>query len=440
MKTFLKIYISLSLILSPIFLINSANAATLGGWTIGGLVADGASSVVNASKTIVVNGANVVKTSTARITPTVGAVSKVLRGGAAGYALSIAVQQLLGAVDWVLDPANNRITYKEPSDPSQPNALFAHPTTPSLGNVTASQACQAFMQWQQTQNWASARFTITGSGTNYKCNFVFDLKNGTKNQTYKYDLIYRTATQPQEQEQKSIPLDVVAAKVITNADTHPDSDKKAGSQVATTTAAQDLLNNDSATQSDVENQLNTNARTNTAEGANEATGETKPNVADPTKIDLKLAFPAFCGWAPTICEAAQVAIQFPARVQTWVDQVLVVGEKIETEQKRTTAEAAKTAQAAEAIKDDMANEEGLPQKDTTDIVLPDLPITPQSVNVNWGNSCPPPTTATLSMFGQSTEITLINYDPICQWAWVVEYSVIALASISSVFIVAGRKS
>jgi hypothetical protein len=85
-------------------------------------------------------------------------------------------------------------------------------------------------------------------------------------------------------------------------------------------------------------------------------------------------------------------------------------------------------------------EEDLPNRDTSDITLPDTPITPQTVNVNFGKTCPAPTTVNISFGGQSKEITIMNYEFICEWSWVVEYSVIALASISSVFIVAGRKS
>mgnify|MGYP000467544148 CR=1 FL=1 len=67
------------------------------------------------------NGAKKIATGTAKITPTAAQVSKVLARGAAGYALSVAVEQLLGAVDWVLDPANNQIVYTPGASPTQPN-------------------------------------------------------------------------------------------------------------------------------------------------------------------------------------------------------------------------------------------------------------------------------------------------------------------------------
>jgi hypothetical protein len=449
MKTFLKIYISLCLILSPIFFINSANAATVGGWTLGGLVADGASSIVNGTKQVIIDGKNYIKKGTAIIKPNATQVAKVLRGGAAGYALSIAVEQILGSVDWVLDPANNQIVYSEtsPSDPTpflwQGNQFlgtFDNPNAACKASIAALDVPPG-----QDVIYTFKSLTLKSGSTSYSCSYdwsrtIPNVASGVSGLT-----INKVAANPDysEDTEKSIPLDVVAQKVISNAES---GDTNA--QVATTAAAQQIINDaqqDESKARPIVQQLEASASTENAdssaqEAANEATGTSQPNTANPALTDLKLSFPVFCGWAPVVCEAAQVAIQFPARVQTWVNQGLVVGEKIETEQKATTAEAAKTATATQAINQELTNSNDLPQKDTSDIVLPDLPITPQSVNVNWGNACPPPTTATLAIFGQSTEITLINYDPICEWAWVVEYSVIALASISSVFIVAGRKS
>jgi hypothetical protein len=446
MKTFLKIYISLCLILSPIFFINSANAATVGGWSLGGGVAQGASTVYQGTKQVIIDGKDYIKKGAAKITPVASQVSKVLARGAAGYALSIAVEQLLGSVDWVLDPANNQIKYNSPDQPlptyyyiwiwnatqsSNPNSAYLIGTTPQ-------QACQKLAPVYSVTLANVSNINITSqSQGNARCNWT--------NGSYQYVKIApNPAYDPNaEKEKKTLPLDVVSAQVISNAES---GDSNA--QVATTAAAADIVaesESDNVKARPIVQQLEATATTTAADAdaaaqANSATGTQTQNPTKPGTTDLKLSFPVFCGWAPIVCEAAQVAISFPAKAQIWVNDLLGQGQKIEEEQKRTTAEAAKTAQATQAIQQELTNSNDLPQKDTSDIVLPDLPITPQTVNVNWGNSCPPPTTATLSIFGQSTEITLINYDAICEWAWVVEYSVIALASISSVFIVAGRKS
>jgi hypothetical protein len=438
-KALLKQAFSVFLIFTLYFnSFNSAYAANVGGWTIGGLVADGASSVVNASKTIVVNGANVVKTSTARITPTVGAVSKVLRGGAAGYALSIAVQQLLGAVDWVLDPANNRITYYPQTESCDNQGCIALPqvwryNTPSSGArdaPTIVDACKIVGAFQTGAGspWVYSRY-VKNSTYAAVCFVKSPSKPTYSERQVPISLVGNPTYDPNAQpEPKSLPLDVVAAQVITNAETHPDSDKKAGSQVATTTAAQDLLDNDSATQSDVENQLNTNARTNTAEGANEATGETKPNVADPTKTDLKIGFPAFCGWAPTICEAAQATINFPQTVANWWSKAVL---------SFTEAYAfAKTkVQSLEDYFKEEPNATEEPPETINEIPLPEL----NTGTFQASAGCPPPIAVPID-FGTQGEIQ-ISYEPICQMAekWSFVAPLIGFLSGAMILVGVGRK-
>ena len=79
--------------------------APLQGWSVTNSTVMGASTLIDAIKDA--------KVSAALVTPNAKQVAEVLRGGAAGIALGIAVDQLLGAVDWVLDLANNQITYKQ---------------------------------------------------------------------------------------------------------------------------------------------------------------------------------------------------------------------------------------------------------------------------------------------------------------------------------------
>lgn len=91
---------------SLLLLLNSALVnASIGGWTLSNPTAIGAS--------ILYDGTKGAATSSILISPNASQVAKVLRGGLVGYALTFAVEQLLGAVDWVLDPTNNQVKYKE---------------------------------------------------------------------------------------------------------------------------------------------------------------------------------------------------------------------------------------------------------------------------------------------------------------------------------------
>jgi len=89
MKKFLTVFFAFTLYFN---LITQANAA-VGGWDLKNPVAQGASTVYDATKNVVINGKNYIKQSSAKITPTASQVAKVLARDAAGYALPVAVEQ-----------------------------------------------------------------------------------------------------------------------------------------------------------------------------------------------------------------------------------------------------------------------------------------------------------------------------------------------------------
>ena len=106
------------------FFPNLVFASTVGGWTLSNPVAQGASTVYSGLKNVLVNGKNIAVAGSATIAPAAANVAKVLARGGAAYALSFAVEQLLGSVEWVLDPANNRIKYTNPVDESNPTGEY----------------------------------------------------------------------------------------------------------------------------------------------------------------------------------------------------------------------------------------------------------------------------------------------------------------------------
>ncbi|WP_151738131.1 virulence factor TspB C-terminal domain-related protein [Acinetobacter junii] len=407
MKRILVLLMCFNIVLAPTYVFATTN---LGGWSIGDLVADGASSIVNGTKNVLINGVNVVKTSSAKITPTVGAVSKVLARGAAGYALSIAVEQILGAgVDWVLDPENNQIKY-------YPQGNFVYSTSYAGMNLavqysTLTQLCAAALAAAKTK-WQGAQ---TYAIKNNQCYVYYGSESA-------YDYVPTFATQVQS-DQKILPLDVVASQVISNAESETDEQKKAGAQTATTTAAQDMLANDAATQTNVQNQLETNARTQTQE---EAQGETKPaDPANPSSGNtIKLNFPVFCSWAPVVCEAAQVAISFPQTVTNWW----------------TTATAAISASwtSFKEWLDWTKKDETLPeteQNSVTDLPTPEL----QENAISWGASCPADVQIPISLYGQSSTLTF-SWSPWCQLLSIIKPAIIASAYIGAAFIVLGLRT
>ena len=413
MKTIIKIFICLSLIYTPMF----ANAANVGGWNLSNAVAQGASTVYDATKNVVINGKDYVKDSWVKITPNATQVAKVLARGAAGYALSIAVEQLLGAVQWVLDAENNRILYTELTPLCGPTAKFCYEMAGGKIAGTPQEVCRLFNQINGTKYHSASENT---------CYYDVGGKRASLAPIKKVVNVDYDASA--EQEQKSIPLTTVAQKVISNAQS---GDARA--QVATTAAAADIVaeaEKDDSKARPIANQAESNAETKPAdeaeaEKANDAQGQTKPNETNPEVTDISLEFPVFCNWAPTICEAAQVVISFPNTLTGWYTDT------------KTKAEEWATS-ITEAYHDFLKDDE-LPNDDTkvdiTDIPTPEL----QENAISWGASCPADVSIPISMQGVSSTL-VFSWSPWCQLLSIIKPAIVASAYIGAAFIVLGLRT
>lgn len=406
MKKFFTVFFAFTLYFN---LITEANAANLGGWTLGNPVAQGASAVVNATKTAVINGANVIKNSTAKITPPASSVAKVLARGAAGYALSVAVEQLLGSVDWVLDPANNRVVYS--AQYGGTNLELYKPRC--LSDINAYTSSKNL-----NPNYARATYKVEKRNNTVVC--LAYLYAGDSN----YNLFATYPITGEDGEQKTIPLETVAQQVISNA-----AAGDASAQQAIVAAAQDIINEaetDNTKARPIVQQLDQNAQTVTAEDANKVTGQTKPNTQNPDAIDISLEFPAFCGWAPLVCEAAQTVISFPATLTEWW----------ETANEKADSWATSISEAWTAAKQWATSEDGLPEKE--EIEQPtELPAESKTYNINWSAQCPTAQTVPISFHGVTAEITVADFSYLCSLDWLIKPFVIAFASISAAFIIFG---
>lgn len=417
MKTIIKILICLSLIYTPMF----ANAA-VGGWDLKNPVAQGASTVYDATKNVVINGKKFIKESSVKITPTATSVAKVLARGGAGYALSVAVEQLLGSVDWVLDPANNQIRYYEHHQ--APYIDFA----PNLWNPvegkkysSAQDACSAVRGYAEPYGNVFQSLTLyqtTASSQTWHCKF----NTLTVSITGVADPAF------EEEEEKTIPLETVAQRVISNAEAGD-----AEAQKATKAAAADIVaeaEKDDAKARPIASQAEANATTKPAdaaeaEKANEAQGQSKPNEANPEATDLSITFPIFCNWAPTVCEAAQVVISFPQTLTEWWESANQRADEWETS-------------ISQAYHDFMRDDE-LPNDDTkVDITEHPVPELKEDA-ISWVSSCPADESVPISLQGVSSTLVL-SWSPWCQLLDVIKPAIIASAYIGAAFIVLGIRT
>jgi len=439
-KALLKQIFSVFLIFTLYFnSFNNAYAATVGGWSIGGLIADGASAIAQGTKQVIIDGKNYIKKGTAKITPTASQVSKVLARGAAGYALSVAVEQLLGAVDWVLDPENNQIVYTKPLDPTDPTVQIIWQYN-GKKFATPQGACEEYLKFF---GGSSKNFVKGGSYKStysYECIIaVHQVSTGQYLRDDKFVVsgVLNPAYDPnaETEEQKTLPLDVVSAQVISNAEAVDPN-----AQVATTAAAQDIINEaeqDEAKARPIVQQLEASASTENAdsaaqEAANDATGTQTKNPTNPDVTDLSLEFPVFCGWAPIVCEAAQTVISFPQTLTNWWDTATtsITGAWNWT---KVRYEASVTS-----ISDFFKNEPD--QTDNTELPTQDIP-TPQ-LETNYFRStpgCPEPIAVQIKIGVEGT--SYISYEPICQFAskWSFIAPLIGFLSGAMIIVGVGRK-
>ncbi|WEH92998.1 hypothetical protein PYR77_07030 [Acinetobacter soli] len=162
-----RIYLSIAIILSPLYLMNSANAASLGGWSIGGSTVQGASVVLNATKELMLNGAKKIANGTAKITPPPSSVAKALAGGAGAIALDLAVKELLGGVDYVLDPTNNSITWSETTEFPVGSAYWVTQINQSKSTVSMSDSCTKYMNYMKKYITSSSGISYNNPSTYY---------------------------------------------------------------------------------------------------------------------------------------------------------------------------------------------------------------------------------------------------------------------------------
>lgn len=213
-KKFLCVFMSLMIV---IFSTQSAYATTsVGGWTALDTITAGATNTINAVKGAGATGMR----SAVAVAPSAVKVGKYLIKGGGAAALLLAVPQLIGeGVDWVLDPANNRIKYTATggdADTGAPDAGGRYPYIWSNDYVKGSSADGACSSWKGNNGYVH-HSTLIVSDVEAICLAVKGDAPPVENMYVikKPNPAYTGAVAGAEQ---SIPIDVVAAKVISNAE------------------------------------------------------------------------------------------------------------------------------------------------------------------------------------------------------------------------------
>lgn len=425
--TWLQIFI---IAITPNFIFyQTANATTVSaeGWSVTKRLVQGATTFYDGAKNVVLNGKNYAATGTAAITPTASQVSKMIVRTGAVLAVDLAIKALIGSVDYVMDPANNRVKYfvtGDPANPQDPSVQYYYQTG-AFGVTKYFSSNSAAANDQCTRNAQGNRWILV-SVTPYswatdetgmrdaKC--VIKRSATDANETFNWSYIrvlnpaYNPAAPNPNTQEKYLPYDAVASQIISDA-TSENADSKAYVSSVADTALEDEQRQ-IVPASDVTQQLNNSQAIPTnGTGTGTATPTTGTGTGDPTAqpqpYDITINFPIFCNWAPTICQAAQAGINYVASYTKDVD----------------------------ALKKEYGDN---PKFDDKPLEFDKDPATPDTT-ISFGGGCPAPLNAPYSFMGISGSIE-IPFTPFCKIAEVSKPVIIAVSAYFAALIIGGIRS
>lgn len=378
LKKCMVFFLSFLLILST-----TARAASPAGWSAS--AADtfmaGATATITAFKN---SGGNAVKSVIAH-KPTAVAVGKEIIKGGGVLAVAYAMSKLLEAgVDWVLDPENNRVKYKNPEAPALGDAAGTGMECRRSTWMAASDVIAICAKSSLVTNPASCKFlpnsgsggrgSITSSAGDWStdCRVASDWTGSTGADEYKY-----------------IPIDTVAAEVIAGAEEGH-------------AASQDFVKAVAVGQ----------ANAGDLDTALEAVAEPTTDTANPDAPPADPTKPFDDSGILAALKKILSALGLLSVLGTISDSLGAMLNFFKAEPEAEDTE--------------------------IDIDVPDLPQ--PDTDINFGGQCPAAFDFKGSIFGNSFTITLLDTPKFCSFLGTfVKWPVYALSSLYALYIIGGRR-
>lgn len=409
LKLVLRIYLSIAIILSPIYLLNNAYAGAAEKWTIEEVVYDnvGKNLSYQASRPNAFARNDYTYKANVGVTAarTGSTVANMVRMGVAGAA----IYGILEGVGWIID--QGKIVRKVEEDSG---------SNPTITN------CYSALSMCVSSPEVLAQLVAPKLGG----------KSFNLNKADKYIQIYKNAD-------KSHLLQVVTYTYITNPDYNPDfkneevPEPEVGAAVNNSPVAPSVLpdiyhpNNPAGGEApkasddaldnavpeprtdpniDIKNKPNT-----------DTDGDTVPDVYDPEAPSEGYEFelPKFCSWAATVCD--------------WYIKYKEDSKKAEKHREDEKAVWQKIEDWFDWTKDDS----DLPEKDNP-LDIPDLDISADQINLSASGSCPQDSVS-FSVMGNSVTLDM-PYQPVCDALNFFKPAVLLVGAVASVYIVAGVRT
>lgn len=286
---------------------------------------------VNGAKDVLINGAKKTVTGVANVTPTASQVGKFMGKNLGAAAVIGAMDLLLDGVDYVMDPANNQITYKENcAITNNCQNSFYTDMFPTQKYPTANLACiNMISELNKNSNKFVYTFkSITGVMPNQYCNFSLVI-DGSPQPDSNRSIIggSNPSYNPDTDKPKTVPLSTIGQQVIDQAETEVKTGNPAV-PIATpvTQAAAAAVVGEAATDEaqarPITAELDKSASIPTDQTAvgEIAPPTTNPDTGEVNPGSISLDFPVFCSWAPSMCVLADKVQEAITDAREWVKE------------------------------------------------------------------------------------------------------------------------
>lgn len=421
MKRILVLLMCFNIVLAPTYVFATTLASD--GWSVSKRLVQGATTFYDGAKNVVLNGKNYAAKGTAAITPTAANVSKMIVRTGAVLAVDLAIKSLLGAVDYVMDPANNRVKYYvEPTSNSpSPTDQYMWKYESSVTGVTSfrypgvpSSICQSVLSlWSGKTPWKYDKVSLSSSSTTSIVCYLSSTTtsyDGNSGVARVNNPAYDPTAQP-NREEKYLPYDAVASQVISDAVAEKSDAKAYVSSVADTALDSDesrqIVGADQVVQQLSASQSIPTSNTATGQAAVQPTTDpaTGEPTATPSPYDITINFPEACSWMPSICSGLQSVINYLNGFNTWLNEF----------GKDTT----------------LPNNEK-PEFETQS-------ISPTENYISWAASCPPDVHVPVELYGTHSTITF-SWVPWCELLSIIKPAIVFSAYMGAAFIVLGLRT
>lgn len=309
------------LITSSFLILSSTVGATsvggsIGGWNVVSQVANGIGQKLTATKNVMVNGASKVVTGTANLTPNPGNMARFMAKAGGAAVVINAMDLVLDGVDYVMDPVNNTVTYKDKNanDPVKTSPqIFQNLTFSITKSYSHQSACSKYKPSNSDYKNVSA-LPAFQQGQPVCYYTQTSIYSGTVSHGY---VGLGVSANPEydpsiDSKPKTVPLSDVSSQVLDQAETDIRAGNPASPAVALSRAvAQDMAaeaETDDVKARPIANQFEQTQAIPTDE---DSTGTIDtPEVVDPVtgevvkpaeSASISMKWPKACDWFPQAC-------------------------------------------------------------------------------------------------------------------------------------------